>query len=74
IEFYQQSLTIAKEIGDRQGEANSLGSLGIAYRSLGQYQKAIEFYQQSLTIAKEIGDRQGEANSLGSLGIAYRSL
>jgi len=29
--------------------------LGVAYGSLGQYQRAIEFYQQHLAIAKEIG-------------------
>ena len=30
------------EIGDRHGEANSVGNLGIAYVYLGQYQQAIE--------------------------------
>ncbi|WP_204150468.1 tetratricopeptide repeat protein, partial [Leptolyngbya sp. CCY15150] len=64
----------AREIGDRQGEGNTLGNLGIAYNSLGQYERAIEFHQQYLTIAREIGDRQGEGNTLGNLGIAYNSL
>ena len=49
-------------------EANSLGNLGIAYDSLGEYERAIDFHQQQLAIAREIGDRQGEANSLGKLG------
>ncbi|WP_353851852.1 tetratricopeptide repeat protein [Microcystis sp. LE18-22.4A] len=49
--------TINREIKDRQGEAASLGSLGLAYRSLGQYPKAIDFYQQSLAIQQKIGDR-----------------
>ncbi|NJK74882.1 MAG: tetratricopeptide repeat protein [Oscillatoriales cyanobacterium RU_3_3] len=31
--------------------------LGIAYQSLGQYQRAIDFYRQSLEIQREIGDR-----------------
>ncbi len=52
----------SREIGDRQGEATSLGNLGNAYNSLGQYQQAIDFHQQSLEIAWEIGDRQGEGN------------
>ena len=67
----EQALTIYREIGNRQGEANSLGNLGLAYYSLGQYQKAIDFHQQQLEMAREIGDRQGEANSLGNLGNAY---
>ncbi|MEL7039273.1 MAG: tetratricopeptide repeat protein, partial [Cyanobacteria bacterium J06592_8] len=74
IEYYQQSLTIAREIGDRNGEAASLGNLGIAYRRLGQYEKAIEYYQQSLAIFQEIGDRKGVASSLNNLGNAYFSL
>ncbi|MGP1384258.1 MAG: tetratricopeptide repeat protein [Thainema sp.] len=50
-----------------------LCNLGIAYRSLSQYEKAIELYQQSLKITQEIGDRHGEANNLGNLGSAYYS-
>ncbi|MBD2210222.1 tetratricopeptide repeat protein [Nostoc linckia FACHB-104] len=74
IEFYQQSLDISREIGDRNGEANSLIGLGNTYNSLGQYQRAIEFLQQSLDIKREIGDRNGEGKSLGNLGNAYNSL
>ena len=74
IEYYQQSLDIAREIGDRFGEGASLGNLGVAYNSLGQYQTAIEYHQQWLDIAREIGNRSGEGNSLGNLGVAYNSL
>jgi CHAT domain-containing protein/Flp pilus assembly protein TadD len=74
LQSWERALQIYREIKDRQGEANSLNNLGIAYRSLGQYQKAIEFHQQSLAIDREIGFRQGEANSLNNLGIAYDSL
>ncbi|MFM6658109.1 MAG: tetratricopeptide repeat protein, partial [Microcystis panniformis] len=52
----------------------SLTSLGNAYNSLGEYQKAIEFHQQSLAITREIGDRKGEANSYNNLGNVYDSL
>ncbi|WP_334951909.1 tetratricopeptide repeat protein [Nostoc sp.] len=74
IEFHQQSLEISREIGDRNGEGNSLNNLGSAYCSLGQYQQTIKFLQQSLEIFREIGDRNGEGKSLISLGNAYKSL
>ncbi len=74
IDFYQQSLEIFREIGDRNGEANCLIGLGNAYGSLGEYQRAIEFHQQSLDISREIGDHNGEANCLIGLGNAYGSL
>ena len=56
------------------GEGDSLGNLGIAYDSLGEYRKAIEYHGQYLAISREIGNRSGEGNSLGNLGIAYDSL
>ncbi|KAB8331770.1 CHAT domain-containing protein, partial [Scytonema tolypothrichoides VB-61278] len=74
IQYYQQSLSIARAIGDKQGEGNSLGSLGLAYGSLGDYKQAIQYYQQYLPIARAIGDKQGEGASLGNLGNAYFSL
>jgi tetratricopeptide (TPR) repeat protein len=74
IAFHQQSLDIAKEIGDIQGESISLNNLGNAYYFLGQYQRAIAFHQQSLDIFREIGDVQGESISLNNLGNAYYSL
>jgi tetratricopeptide (TPR) repeat protein len=74
IAFYQQSLEIFRESGDRGGEANSYGNLGNACDSLGQYQEAIAFHQQSLAICRESGDRGGEARSYIGLGNAYYSL
>ncbi|MEH2451437.1 tetratricopeptide repeat protein, partial [Nostoc sp.] len=74
IEFLEQCLEIAKEIGERNSEGKSLGNLGNAYLSLGQYQQAIDFYQQSLDIAREIGERNSEGKSLMNLGNAYNSL
>ncbi|MEH2109324.1 tetratricopeptide repeat protein [Nostoc sp.] len=74
IEFFQQSLEIAREIGDRNSGGKSLANLGNAYNHQGQYQQAIDFLQQSLEIAREIGDRNTEGASLANLGLAYFSL
>ena len=69
IEYYEQALKIAQEIGDRRGEGADLGNLGNAYADLGETRKAIEYYEQALKIAREIGDRRGEGNGLGNLGM-----
>lgn len=74
IEKWHHEGELAKLTGDRQREASSLTSLGIAYYCLGQFQRAIDFHEQSLAISREISDRKREANSLGSLGNAYNSL
>ena len=74
IEYYQQSLKIARAIGDRKREGYAFNGLGLAYRRLGDYKQAIQYHQQHLKIARAIGNREGEANSLGNLGSAYGSL
>jgi tetratricopeptide (TPR) repeat protein len=53
IEYYEQALKIAKEIGDRRGEGNHLGNLGNAYSALGDAKKAIEYYEQALKVNPE---------------------
>ena len=74
--FYrQQAQLYEKVIAGSQREQDchreSLNRLGICYRSLGQYEKAIAYHQQSLEIKEEIGDRQGMASSLCGLGNCY---
>jgi len=71
LQSWEQVLQRYRQLGDGQGEANSLSSLGLAYYSLGDYRKAIEFYQQSLDMARAIGYRQGEVEALNNLGLTY---
>ena len=70
----EMGVKAAKESDDRYNEGAFLGNLGLAYRDLGQVEKAIEYHKQALEISREIGHRQGEGNHLGNLGIAYNDL
>jgi tetratricopeptide (TPR) repeat protein len=74
IEFYEKQLVIVREIGDRRGEGNALGNLGLAYAALGDARKAIEFHEQALVIDCEIGNRSGESSSIENKGLALLSL
>ena len=69
IEYYEQALAIAREIGDRRGEGAHLGNLGLAYAALGEVRRAIEYHEQALSVAREIGDRRMEGNHLANLGL-----
>ncbi|MDB9515245.1 CHAT domain-containing protein [Kamptonema animale CS-326] len=71
LQCWEECLIIYQAIHDRKGEANSLGNLGNAYRTLGEYERAITFYEKSLVISREIKDRKVEAYALGNLGIVY---
>jgi len=61
-------------LGDPALRMHSAGSLGTAYSSMGQVQKAISCYEQALAIAREEKDRQGEGAWLGNLGNCYSDL
>jgi tetratricopeptide (TPR) repeat protein len=74
IQYYEQGLPIAREIGDRGDEGSHLANLGSACYCLGQVERAVEHYEQALAICREIGDRRGEENLLGSLGLAYAAM
>jgi len=71
IPLLEQALAAARRLGDRRGEGNHLGNLGLAYAALGEARRAVEYHQQALAISREIGDRQGEGQSLGNLGNAH---
>ena len=74
IEYHEQGLAIAKEVGNRAGEGGAYGNLGVAYVTQGDYSKTIESQTQHLAIAKEVGDRAGESRAYANLGSVYQSL
>jgi tetratricopeptide (TPR) repeat protein len=73
IEYLPHAMAIAKEVGDRAGEARAYANLGNAYHSKGDYSKAIEYLAQDLAIAKEVGSRAVEGGAYGNLRDAYQS-
>ncbi len=74
MKYKSGQLSLCREIGDRLGEGNTLGNIGIVYDELGQYQEALAYYEQALAIAQEIGDRRGEKSKLGNIGLVYNHL
>ena len=80
IDYYKQSLVIAKEIRDGNLEAILLGNIGIAYLQNGfAYIEPFEYLQQylGLTWHKAYyyngGDRRWGGVAMGNLGNAYYS-
>lgn len=55
--YYQQTLTIARELGDRISEAGLLRGLGNVYGNLGQYDEAIAQYNAAMQLFTELGLR-----------------
>src|SRR5262249_37218505 len=74
IEKYQEALDLYRRASDRRSEAETLGSIGTVYYSLGEMRKALEKYNEALPIFQLVGNRNGEAATLTSIGAVYRSL
>ncbi len=74
ISWSESALAAARQLGDRNTEGVTLGSLGLAYADLGEVRQAIDYYEEALVVLREIGDRRGEGVVLGSLGLVYADL
>jgi CHAT domain-containing protein len=70
----EQAMKIFQEIGNRPGEANMLGNIGIAYRAKGYPEKALPYIEKALKIMQEIGNYRGQSLSLQQLGLTYKAL
>ncbi|MBM77028.1 MAG: hypothetical protein CL846_00965, partial [Crocinitomicaceae bacterium] len=63
MEYYNKSIKIKEEIGDKNGISISLNSFGYIYYLQGYYTKALEKCTNALSIAKEIGRVEAIRNS-----------
>jgi serine/threonine protein kinase/phosphoribosyl 1,2-cyclic phosphodiesterase/tetratricopeptide (TPR) repeat protein/anti-anti-sigma regulatory factor len=72
--YWERSLHICQEIGDRHGEGKVLNNLGLLCRDQGDYMLSKEYYEQTLLIAQETGNRLAESIALNNLGYSLRSL
>ncbi|MEZ4831933.1 MAG: BTAD domain-containing putative transcriptional regulator [Caldilineaceae bacterium] len=68
IELTQQSLALDEASGDQDGIAFALNFLGIAHKSLGEYELATDYFNRAVAIYLEMGDDLGRAMSLNNLG------
>lgn len=69
---YEEALKL--QAGDRAGQAETLGYIGMAYTATGRHQEALEkFYAPALAIQREAGDRVGAARTLHNMGVAHFS-
>jgi tetratricopeptide (TPR) repeat protein len=67
--FFQQSLTIWRELGDTRGVANMLNNLGIVALPQGDYDTAHAMHTESLALYRELDDKWSIALALANLGL-----
>lgn len=71
VEYYQQNLSLMKELGDRGAQGRACGNLGNTYYLLGDFEAAIQHHQERLSIAKEFGDKPAERRANSNLGNSH---
>ena len=71
--FFEESLALWRELGEKRGIANLLNSLGVLAGNVGNQAAARARHEESLMIRREWGDQREIAVSLNNLGrVAYR--
>lgn len=66
--YHSRSLSICKEIGDKQGEAAELNNIASIYRSKGELDKALDYYEQSLKLTI---DEKKKASTFNNIALIY---
>ncbi|MDJ0697239.1 CHAT domain-containing tetratricopeptide repeat protein [Mastigocoleus sp. MO_188.B34] len=74
INKWERALELWQKLGeDKKTLIIITGSIGHAYRSLGDKQQALKYYNQVLLLQREIADEPGEALTLYSIASIYYS-
>uniref|UniRef100_A0A914VS42 G-protein-signaling modulator 2 n=2 Tax=Plectus sambesii TaxID=2011161 RepID=A0A914VS42_9BILA len=73
LEYHRHDVTLARAIGDRQGDAKASGNLGNTLKVLGKFDEAVVCCQRHLDIVRSLGDKVGEARALYNLGNLYHA-
>ncbi len=65
--YYQQSLQITKEVGDKAGEGTILNNISGIYSARGDFDTALKYLKQALQIKQKVGDKAGEGATFNNI-------
>ncbi|MBL7911052.1 MAG: tetratricopeptide repeat protein [Bacteroidia bacterium] len=74
ILYWERSLKISEEIGNKLEAAYTLGSIAYVYTTQHDYQKAIDIYLRNLDFYLKIGNKAKIADMYNNLGVMNRQL
>ena len=69
----EEALALARQVGDRLGEAHALTSIASHLRALGKHEPAVPFFAEALAIFESVGEVFGRSRGLGNRGWSLRS-
>ena len=74
IDYLNQALLIAQEIGDVRGRGIWLSNLGLVFDDLNRRQEALDVHRESVNVARMIRDQRGLAARLSNLGNTFLAI
>lgn len=74
LEFYDQSLKVRKELGDKKMLAEINNHIGIVYAMQANYPKTLEYWKKGVEIYGQTDEVLGLASILGNIGVVYDNL
>ncbi|GLZ77516.1 hypothetical protein Afil01_23230 [Actinorhabdospora filicis] len=69
--FFERSLELKRDAGDRTGQAHALGALGFVALLAGRPREAVPLYLEALDLAIELGNEDTRGVNLLNLGEAH---
>jgi len=73
LENYEESLRLARQFKDKEGEVAALGNIGIVYYLKDDLKLAFKYLEEALKINRQLGRKEGEAIQLGNIGLVYQA-
>ena len=69
LDYLTQTLSTARDLGDRPSQADTLNGLGLVHLLSGRTGQALDSFGRALYLYRKFGDRHGEATAL--LNVAF---
>jgi DNA-binding SARP family transcriptional activator/tetratricopeptide (TPR) repeat protein len=70
-QHYRTALELARELGDREHEAEVLEKLGGVLRIMAQHDHAVDLLMQAAEVYRAVGDREAEGRVEAEIGMAH---
>src|SRR5919199_6869299 len=71
MQYAQQGLKLARQVGDQRGEARTLNRIGTIFRLTGNYDRSLEAHLNSVGVAETNHDIDALARTFNNLGNLY---
>lgn len=71
LDAFEQARNLSTQAGDRKGEIEALGSMGVVCVELERWDEARRFLDEAAEICEQAGDRLNKAKVLGNRGMMF---